>query len=205
MISLYGKYRETTLNAGISISADNIGCLFVTAGYVPNFSTDKFVSIIGSSNILGRTSALTGKTTTLGTFKCDNPTFTGIPVGSTPGVAVVLYKNTGDDSTSNLIAYIDNVQQLTVAVAANSGATSVQFDPLKNPIVAGTVLTKVSGTGPSSITISNAMNKGDRVATVTALTDAISVNAVYKYGSMSTTPDGKDIPIMFDPNGIFSI
>ena len=205
MISLYGKYRETTLNAGISISADNIGCLFVTAGYVPNFDVDQYVSVIGSSNILGRTSALTGKTTTLGTFKCDNPTFTGIPSGPTPGVAVVLYKNTGDDSTSNLIAYIDNVQQLTMAVSATVGATNVQFDPLKNSIAAGTVLTKVSGTGPNTITISNAMNKGDRVATVTALTDAVSVNAVYKYGSMVTTPNGYDIPIMFDPNGVFSI
>ena len=102
---IYGKAKESLLNGQFNISSDSLKVLLVTESYVPNQNTDQFVSNISGSYIKERTSSLTNVTNILGVIDADN-----ILVSSYTGSAfkaLVIYKDSGTDATSRLLAYID--------------------------------------------------------------------------------------------------
>ena len=102
---IYGKAKESLLNGQFNISSDSLKVLLVTDSYVPNQNTDQFVSNISASYIKERTSSLTNVTNTLGTIDAND-----ITVAQYSGLAfkaLVIYKDSGTDSTSRLLAYID--------------------------------------------------------------------------------------------------
>jgi S1-C subfamily serine protease len=102
---IYGKAKESLLNGQFNISSDSLKVLLVTQSYVPNQNTDQFVSNISGSYIKQRTSSLTNVTNTLGVIDADN-----ILVSNYDGSAfkaLVIYKDSGTDATSRLLAYID--------------------------------------------------------------------------------------------------
>src|SRR5229473_3565719 len=103
---LYDLGREGIEDHSIDLLVDNIKAVLVSAGYVRNLATDKFLSIITAGQRLGTTANLTGKTVTLGAFNANNTLFPAVPAG-TAGTQVVLYKDTGLDTTSRLIANWD--------------------------------------------------------------------------------------------------
>ena len=102
---IYGKAKQSLLNGEFNISSDSLKVLLVTESYVPNQNTDQFVSNISSSYIKQRTSSLTNVTNILGVIDADN-IFVSNYTGSA-FKALVIYKDSGTDSTSRLLAYID--------------------------------------------------------------------------------------------------
>ena len=102
---IYGKAKESLLNGQFNISSDSLKVLLVTSSYIPSQNTDQFVSNISGSYIKQRTSSLTNVTNTLGTIDADD-----VSVEQYSGLAfkaLVIYKDSGTDSTSRLLAYID--------------------------------------------------------------------------------------------------
>jgi len=102
---IYGKAKQSLLNGEFNISSDSLKVLLVTDSYVPSQNTDQFVSNISGSYIKERTSSLTNVTNILGVIDADDVT-----VAEYSGLAfkaLVIYKDSGTDSTSRLLAYID--------------------------------------------------------------------------------------------------
>lgn len=80
-----------------------LGCLLVTSDYAA-LPTDLYVSHIPSSSIIVRSGALTGANIVKGVYSAVVPTFAAL-LSPLIAVAVILYQNTGTDSTSPLIYY----------------------------------------------------------------------------------------------------
>jgi len=83
--------------------------------------------------LLNSQQTLASKTVTLGVFDAADITFTAVTAGSTVK-AVVLYKDTGVNSTSPLIAYIDTITGFPLAT--NGGDISIVWDSGANKIFA---------------------------------------------------------------------
>jgi len=102
---IYGKAKQSLLNGEFNISSDSLKVLLVTDSYVPNENVDQFVSNISSSYIKQRTSSLANVTNTLGTIDAND--ITVVQYSGLAFKALVIYKDSGTDSTSRLLAYID--------------------------------------------------------------------------------------------------
>jgi len=128
---LYDKGREGFLRGDISWSADDIRVVLVDLDdYTPDFVNDQFLSDIPAIGRIATSSALAGKTTVAGVADADDVTWS--LVTGDESEAVVIYQNTGVDSTSRLIAYIDTVTGLPVI--PNGGDIIVQWDNGPNKI-----------------------------------------------------------------------
>lgn len=104
--ALYDKARESFANAGINWISDTIKVQLIhTASYTVNLASDQFLSTIASGARVGTPAILASKTNVAGVCDAGDATFTSL-TGSTVQ-AVVIYKDSGVEATSPLIAYID--------------------------------------------------------------------------------------------------
>jgi hypothetical protein len=206
MNQLYGKGKEALCGGGIDWVNDDIRALLIDTGeYTPNFSTDDNLDDIAAGGRVGTAVALTGKTNTLGVLDADDVTFTSVTGDSIE--AFVLYLHTGTESTSKLLAYFDGKFQVDIAASALSGATSITTEDLPAAIASGGTLTKISGTGPTTITTSASGAEGARALSVTALSSGITAGAIYEYsmegsGLPFTPPGGGDIKIAWSDGAL---
>lgn len=137
--SLYGLGRESFLEAQIEALTDTIALAMFTTAYSPNLTTDQFYSTpIASAGLVGSKTTLTSVTGLLGTMSAANLTFTSVS-GST-ATYLVLFKDTGTNSTSRLIGLIDTATGLPVTpnggnitVAWASGQVFTLFQGLEIP------------------------------------------------------------------------
>ncbi len=127
---IYDKGRSAILDGLIAWSTDTIKAMLVTSSYVASQSADQFVSDVPSGDIVVRSTALSGKTSTAGVANASNLTISSV-TGSAAN-AIVLYKDTGTDSTSRLIAYIDNYSGLPVT--PNGGNITIAWPTDANKI-----------------------------------------------------------------------
>lgn len=119
--ALYGKARQAFLDGDIDWAADTIKAMLVDAGaYTVSIDTHEFLTSVTAGARIGTAQTLGSKTSTLGVADAADVSFTGL--SSAPTIeAVVIYKDTGVEGTSRLIAYIDTATGLPVA----AGATQV--------------------------------------------------------------------------------
>ncbi|HDS1304239.1 TPA: hypothetical protein QEK28_001067 [Stenotrophomonas maltophilia] len=125
--TLYDKGRQRFLEAQINWLTDTIKCILVdTAAYTANFSTHEFLSDIPTSARIGTTSGvtLTSKTTTGGAADAADITFSSVTGASIE--ALILFRDTGTEGTSPLIAYIDTATGLPIT--PNGGDIIVTWD-----------------------------------------------------------------------------
>lgn len=129
---LYDKGREGFLAGTISWSSDTIKAVLVdTNDYTANFASDQYLSSIAAgARVATVATALSGKTVTAGVADAADIVFSSVT--GDPSEAVVLYKDTGTDSTSPLIAYIDTATGLPVT--PNGGDINVGWDNGANKI-----------------------------------------------------------------------
>lgn len=123
---VYSKAKEAFLNADIDVLVDVLKVLIVDSTYTPNQGSHQFVSDIAASAIKYRTTALQNVSNVNGTLDADN-----IPIISYPGNpfnAVIIYKDTGSDATSRLIAYIDTSPGLPFAGSATDIPVTIVWD-----------------------------------------------------------------------------
>lgn len=129
--TLYDNARQAFLEAQINWNTDTIKCILVDTGaYTPQIGTHKYLSDIPTSSRIAGPVTLTAKTTTGGAADAADCTFTAVSGASIE--AIVLYKDTGVESTSELIAYIDTATGLPIT--PNGGDIIVTWDNGTNKI-----------------------------------------------------------------------
>lgn len=130
---IYGKAKQSLLNGEFNISSDSLKVLLVTDSYVPSQNTDQFVSNISGSYIKQRTSSLTNVTNILGVIDADDVT-----VAEYSGLAfkaLVIYKDSGTDSTSRLLAYIDTATGIPFAGINSATNITINWSNGSNKII----------------------------------------------------------------------
>ncbi len=129
--ALYDKGREGFLDGSIDWDTNTIKVVLVdTNDYTVNLATHNNLDDIPSAARVATSGALTGKTVTGGVADADDVTFSSVTGDQSE--ALIIYKDTGTESTSRLIAYIDSATGLPVT--PNGGDISVVFDNGSNKI-----------------------------------------------------------------------
>lgn len=122
--ALYAKGKEKILSGAIDFTTDTIKVALVKNDYAQNLATDEFYTSI-SAHVLDTPETLAGKSITAGVFDASDATFVAVVAGDT-SEGVVIYKDTGDNATSPLIAYIDTITGFPLAT--NGGDITIQWD-----------------------------------------------------------------------------
>ena len=132
--ALYDKGREAFLNGGIDWTNDTIKAHLVrsTGGgggpyYTVNLATDDFLDDIPSNGDCRPSTAQTigSKTSTDGVADGGDITFSAVASGDAIQY-VIVYRDSGVESTSELIAFIDTGN---LPVTPNGGDIVVQWNP----------------------------------------------------------------------------
>lgn len=103
---VFAKAKEAILEGEIDITSDQLKVLIIDSSYTLNANSDRFVSDIPIGSIKYRSQSLTNVTNNLGVVDADD-----LVIANYPGDAfnaIIIYKDTGNDQTSNLIAYIND-------------------------------------------------------------------------------------------------
>lgn len=120
----YPKGAQKILAASINFAADTIKACLVSSSYT--YSTaHEFVSDLGTR--IGTDQTLAGKSVTGGVLDADDLDFGALAPGNTVK-AVVLYKDTGNTSTSPILAYLDTGPSVGLPFATNGGALTVPWN-----------------------------------------------------------------------------
>lgn len=128
--ALYDSGRNAFLTGDIDWVADTIKVVLVDAAdYTVNLSTHDFLDDVPAGARVA-TATLASKTATAGVADAADTTFSG--VSGDVSEALVIYKDSGVEATSQLIAYIDTATGL--AVTPNGGNILVQWDSGSNKI-----------------------------------------------------------------------
>lgn len=129
--ALYGKGREGFLDGSIDWDTDDIRAILVDTGaYTVSIDVHDNLDDVAGGSRIAVSSALSSKTVTLGVADAADVTFSSVS-GATIE-AIILYKHTGTESTSRLIAYIDTATGLPttpngsdIIVVWDSGANKI--------------------------------------------------------------------------------
>lgn len=127
--ALYGKARQAFANAEIDWDSDTIKAILIdTADYTVSIDTHEFLSDV-AAGAREEIVTLSGKTNVLGVCDADDVTFTATSGDGCE--AIIIYKHTGVEGTSRLIAYIDQAIGLPVLLGSD---LTVRWDPGTNKI-----------------------------------------------------------------------
>lgn len=94
----------------VDFVADTIKAMLIHSATTPYSGSHQFVSDITAGGIVARSGALAGKTVSLGVLDANDITLTAVTGAAVD--AVILYKDTGADASSPLLAWWD-VSSLT--------------------------------------------------------------------------------------------
>lgn len=122
--ALYDKGREGFLDGSIDFDTDDIRCILIDAAdYTVDLATHDNLDDIPAAARVAVSGAFTGKTVAGGVADANDVTFSS--VSGDQCEAIVIYKHTGVESTSRLIAYIDSATGLPVT--PNGGDITIQW------------------------------------------------------------------------------
>lgn len=125
--AMFDKGLENLWAGSIDWSTDNIKVVMVDHGTdTPNTSTDEFLSDILAGARVATSGNLATKTVTAGVVDAADITITSVS-GATVE-SLVVYKDTGVDSTSPLIAYIDTTSDASLPFTPNGGDVTIQWN-----------------------------------------------------------------------------
>lgn len=123
--AIYPKYKEALLDAAANVDL-NDGTVKValvdTGTYTYNSAHDFYNDLSG---VVGTPQTIANTTVTNGTFDGDDVTFTTVTGNSVE--ALVIYIDTGDTSTSRLVAYIDT-SVTGLPVQPNGGDITISWN-----------------------------------------------------------------------------
>lgn len=105
--ALYQEFKEQLLTAGLDLEADDIRVILIDTADYTFSQTHDFLDDVAAGARVATSSALASKTISNGTFDAADKTLTAVT--GDPSEALILYKHTGTESTSNLICYIDGL------------------------------------------------------------------------------------------------
>lgn len=123
--AIYPIAKKALLDADIDLSADTIKIVLCTSSYTYSTAHD-FLNDVTAGYRVATSAALSSKTTTGGAFDAADVTFASL-TGSTV-TSWILYRDTGIESTSNLIAYFDTVSGGgALSYTPNGSSFTLQF------------------------------------------------------------------------------
>lgn len=131
--ALFDLTRQVFLGGGTRVdwSADSIVLVLVDHGIdTPAPATDDFLDDILAGARIATSAAFTAKTVTSGVADAADVTLTAVSGASVE--SIVIYKSTGVESTSNLIAFIDTATGLPFT--PSGGDVTIQWDNGANKI-----------------------------------------------------------------------
>lgn len=129
--ALYGKGREGFLGGDIDWDAHNIKLTFVdSADYTLSIDTHDFYDDVTPAGRVGVSGNFAGKTKTLGVADADDVTVS--TVTGDQFEYIIIWRDSGVEATSNLIACIDTATGLPCT--PNGGDITVQWDSGANKI-----------------------------------------------------------------------
>lgn len=129
--SLFDKGREAFLGGDLDWDAHTIKLVFVDhADDTPNVSTDDFLDDILVAARVAISGAFAGKTKTNGVADADDVTLTAVTGDQFE--SIVIYRDTGVEASSQLIAYIDTATGLPTT--PSGGDITVRWDSGANRI-----------------------------------------------------------------------
>lgn len=115
--------RKLFLDADIDLLVDTIKVVLLKSAYTYSAAHDFLDDVTAGGRV--STATLGTKTTTGGVFDSADPTFTAVTTGQTVN-ALWMYKDTGVESTSPLIAYYDtNAASAAISQATNGGDITI--------------------------------------------------------------------------------
>lgn len=104
---LYDKAREKYLTGSLNFSSNDIRAILVDTGAYTFSAAHEFLTSVAGGARIGVSAALASKTVTSGVADAADITITSVSGASIE--AIILYRHTGTDSTSELIAYWDGL------------------------------------------------------------------------------------------------
>lgn len=117
---VYPKFKQLALGAGGNLSAGTVKAMLVDTGVYTYSAAHDFLDDVVAGARVGTAVTLSSKTLTDGVFDAADVSFTGL--SSAPSIeAIVIYVDTGTESTSPLVAFVDTGTGLPVS----AGATQV--------------------------------------------------------------------------------
>lgn len=123
--ALYAKGRQGFLDGSIDFDTDDIRVILIDAAdYTVDLAAHDNLDDIPSAARVAVSGAMASKTVTDGVADAADVTLTAV-TGDT-SEALVIYKHTGTESTSRLIAYIDTATGLPVT--PNGGDITISWD-----------------------------------------------------------------------------
>lgn len=129
--TLFDYCRQMFLEGKINWMTDTVKCILVDTGaYTPQTATHKYLSDIATSARVAGPVTLTAKSTTGGAADAADCTFTAVSGASIE--AIVIYRDSGSEATSELIAWIDTATGLPIT--PNGGDIIVTWDNGSNKI-----------------------------------------------------------------------
>jgi hypothetical protein len=129
--ALFDKGRQRFLEGQLNWTTDTIKCVMVdTAAYTPNLAVHEFISDVAGAARITTLTALTAKSSAGGSADAADVTFTAVSGASVE--AIIIYKDTGSEATSPLIAYIDTATGLPIT--PNGGDIIISWDNGTNKI-----------------------------------------------------------------------
>lgn len=129
--ALYDKGRQAFLEGDIDWINDDIRVILIdTADYTVDLANHDFLNDVPSAARVAVSPSLSGKSATNGVADANDVTFSSVT--GDPSEAIIIYKHTGTESTSNLIAYIDTATGLPVT--PNGGDINIIWDNGSNKI-----------------------------------------------------------------------
>ena len=129
--ALYSKAKESFLNGSINMVANTITIALVDTGVYTYSSSHQFRNEVSNSAVISSTT-LTNKTITNGVFDADDATFSSVTGANCE--ALIIFDDTGIQTTSRLVAYIDSATGLPIL--PNGGDISVAFSSGSSKIFA---------------------------------------------------------------------
>lgn len=129
--TLFDKARQRFLEAQINWTSDTIKCILVDSGaWTPLPATHEFLADISPSARIAGPVTLTGKATTGGAADAADCTFNTVSGNSIE--LIIIYKDTGTEASSPLIAIIDTATGLPIT--PNGGDIIITWDNGVNKI-----------------------------------------------------------------------
>lgn len=122
---IYDKFKEECLTGANNLSTDNIKAVLVDSADYTVSASDEDLADIAAAARVATSANLSSKTVTGGVFDAADVTIAGVTGDSIE--AVVLYVDTGTESTSRLIAYLDT-GFTGLPITPNSGDIIIQWN-----------------------------------------------------------------------------
>ncbi|MDX2732868.1 MULTISPECIES: hypothetical protein [unclassified Streptomyces] len=119
--ALYPSFKALLLSGGIDLTTADIRAIIVDSADYTYSAAHDFLDDVTAGARVAVSSSLASKTVAGGVFDAADVTYSAVTGDSVE--AIILYKHTGTDATSNLVAYIDGV-----SVTPNGGNIVVSWN-----------------------------------------------------------------------------